>query len=244
MRNMPVVSSKFMRSTRYIIIIFFLFAIRVNGQDTITTIDYNQIPLQEVKETDLERAIVSDSIKYELRLWISNFFLPDKLIQITKDFDNNWDYRLGYFKYVDTFRTFAYQDSIKKPVDWKQFEIRLDSFNMAQIPNQDEIDLILIKDGKTYKVDNEDFFSTIIDGLAYTIEIYDNKTYKSIYYNNPHSYLEDLIRTGLPTKEHQDFIKFVDYLTENFDFIKLQRIQMKELLDNKDKKKRKKNKRK
>ena len=215
-----------MRATRYIIIILILFAVKVNGQDTIATKSYNQILLDDVKGTDLERAIVSDSIQYELRLWICNFFFPDKLIQITKDFDNNWDYRLGYFKYVDTLRTFVFQDSIKKPIDWKQLEIRLDSFNIAQIPNQDEIDLKLTKDGKTYKVKNEDFFSTIMDGAAYTIEIYDNKTHKSIYYNNPHSYLENLIKTGLPTKEHQDFIKFVDYLIGNFDFIKLQRIQM------------------
>lgn len=221
-----------------------MFAIKVNGQDMIGTKSFNQILLEDVKGTDLEREIVSDSIQYELRLWICNFFFPDKLIQITKNFDNNWDYRLGYFKYVDTLRTFAFQDTIKKSIDWKQFEIRLDSFNIAQIPNQDEIDLKLIKDGKTYKVKNEDFFSTIMDGVVYTVEIYDNKTHKSIYYNNPHSYLENLIKTGLPTKEHQDFIKFVDYLTGNFDFIKLQRIQMKELVDNKDKKKRKKNKQK
>ncbi|MCF8373251.1 MAG: hypothetical protein K9H64_16650 [Bacteroidales bacterium] len=231
-----------MRATRHIIIILVLFAIKVDGQDIIATKGYNPILLENVKGTDLEREIVSGSIQYELRLWICNFFFPDKLIQITKELDNNWDYRLGYFKYVDTLNTFSFQDSIIKPIDWKQFEVKLDSFKVAMVPNQDEIDLKLTKGGKTYEVKNEDFFSTIMDGAAYTVEIYDNETHKLIYYNNPHSYLENLIETGLPTKEHQDFIKFVDYLTENFDFIKLQRIQMKDLVDTKDKKKRKKNK--
>lgn len=217
-----------------------MFAIKVNGQDTIVTKSFNQLLLEDVKGTDLEREVVSDSIQYELRLWICNFFYPNKLIQITKDFDNNWDYRLGYFKYIDTLRTFAFQDSIKKSIDWKQFDIRLDSFNIAKILNQDEIILKFTKDGKTYKVKNEDFFSTIMDGAAYTIEIYDNLTHKLISYNNPHSYLEGLIETGFPTREHQDFIKFVDYLTENFDFIKLQKIQMRELFDTKDKNKQKK----
>ncbi len=219
-----------------------MFTIKVNGQDTITTKSFNQILLEDVKETDLEREIISDSNQYELRLWICNFFFPDKLILITKDFNNNWDYRLGYYKYVDTLRTFVFQDSIKTVIDWKQFEIKLDSFQIANIPNQDEINLKLTKDDKRYKVKNEDFFSSIMDGAAYTIETYNNVTHKSVYYNNPHSYLENLIEIGLPIKEHQDFIKFVDYLTENFDFLRLQRIQMKEIFDTKDKKKRKKNK--
>ncbi len=191
--------------------------------------DHNQFLLEDVKGTDLERPIVSDSIQYELRLRICNFFIPDILFQITKDFENNWDYRLGYFQYVDALKTFVFQDSIKKVIDWKQFEIRLDSFNIANIPNQNEIDLGLTKDR---------FFSQIIDGGSVTIEIFDNKTHKSICYYSPHSYLELLIEAGLPTKEHQDFIRFVDYLTENFDFDKLRRIQMREFDENRKKRNR------
>jgi hypothetical protein len=192
-------------------------------------LDHNQFLLEDVKGTDLERPIVSDSIQYELRLRICNFFIPDILFQITKDFENNWDYRLGYFQYVDALKTFVFQDSIKKVIDWKQFEIRLDSFNIANIPNQNEIDLGLTKDR---------FFSQIIDGGSVTIEIFDNKTHKSICYYSPHSYLELLIEAGLPTKEHQDFIRFVDYLTENFDFDKLRRIQMREFDENRKKRNR------
>jgi len=229
-----------MSAIRHIIIILILFAIKVNGQDTIVTKSYSQILLEDVIGTELERDIVSDSIQYELRLRICNFFFPDKLIQITKDFDSNWNYRLGYFKYTGTSRTFMFQDSIKKIIDWKQFEIRLNNFIDAKIPNQDEIELILIKDGKTYKVKNDNFFSTIMDGIAYTIEIYDNKAHETVYYNNPHSYLENLMKIGLPTKEHEEFIKFIDYTTKNFDFIKLHSIQMREIIDTKNKNKRKK----
>lgn len=217
-----------MKATRIIFAFFILFASHAKGQDTIVTKSINQLLFDNVKGTDLEREINSNSIQYELRLWICDFFFPDKLIQIKRDYENNWDYRLGYFQYDDTTRTIEFQDSIKKSIDWKQFEIKLDSFKIAKIPSQEEIDLILIKEGKTFKVKNEDFFSNILDGVAYTIEVYDNVTHKSIHYNNPHAYSAQLTRIGLPTKDHQDFIALVDYLSANFDLPKLRRIQMME----------------
>ncbi len=232
-----------MRATQYILIILILSTLNVNGQDTFVTKSHSQILLEIEKETPLEREIVSDSIQYELRMWYCDFFYPDKVIQFTKDFNGNWSYRPGYFR-SDTTTTFVFQDSIIKKIDWSQFEIKLDSFVDAKVPSQNEIELRLVIDGQTYTLKNEDFFSSIMDGGSYTIEIYDNKSYKTIYYNNPHSYLESLLQKGLPNIEHEDFIKFINYIYEDFELKELRRIQMKEILDNKDKKKSKKKKQK
>lgn len=207
-----------------------LFAVKVNGQDSVISKSYNQFLIEEVNENKLKRKIVSDTIKYELRLWICNCF-PCKLIQITKDFNNNWNYRLGYFKHVNNIRTFEFQDSIIKAIDWDLFERKLRDFIESNVQNQ--IELKISKDGKTYLIKNEDFFNTK-DRLIYTVEIYDNKECKTINYNYPHIYLERLLEAGLPTKEHEDFTNFLDYIGENFDLNKLQMIQFEELIKTMD----------
>ena len=220
-----------MDASRYIAIVLILFAINTFGQDSTLIKNYNQNLLDLVKGTDLERDLISDSVQFELRLWICDFFYPDKLIQLTKDIENIWDYRLGYFKFIDTKTTFVFQDSIKKTIDWDNFKIELDRFINAGLPNQNDIELTLIKDGKTFRMKNEDYFSSIMDGGAYTVEIFDNKTHKSIHYNNPESYLEKLKEFGLSTIEHEKIIRFTHYITDSFDFRRLQQIQMREIVD-------------
>ncbi|WP_303917915.1 hypothetical protein [Draconibacterium sediminis] len=225
-----------MKATQYILILLILSTQEVNGQDTFVTKSHSQILREIEKGTDLEREVVSDSIQYEIRFWDCDVFIPgDIVIQFKKDFNNNWSYRPGFYK-IDSTATFSFQDSIIKEIDWKQFEIKLDSFINAKVPNQNEIELKLIKDGQTYTV-NEYFFSSIMDGGSSTIEIFDNNTHKAIHYNNPKSYLEKLIKRDWSTKEHENFIKFSDYITESFDATKLRRIQLKEIYENKDIKK-------
>ena len=226
-----------MKSTKIILIIVTFLSCFSYGQDTTIIKSYDQILNDLVKGTELEREIISDSISFDLRLWICNFFYPDKLIQVTHDKFGNWDYHLGYFKDIDTTRIIAFQDSIKKPIDWTQFQSELDSFINSKIPDQDKIDLTLKKNGKTYRINNQTFFTTILDGVAFTIEIYDNNTHKSILYDNPESYLIELKERGLPIKEHEIFIRFTNYILNNFDYKKLQRIQIRDRVDsNKNKK--------
>ena len=222
------IRNKFVTSCQFIVITVLLFSSTVNGQTTFTAKSNEELLLDCAKGTELEREITSDSIQYELRLWVCDFFYPDKLIQITRDFDPNWNYRLGYFKFLDDQTTFAFQDSIKKSIDWTEFENKLNHFIDAKIPNQDEIELLLSKDGYTYRLKNRDFFSSILDGGVYTVEIFDNKTHQTIQYNNPHSYLDKLTKAGLPTKEHEEFIAFTDYIYQISNLAKLRIIQFRE----------------
>lgn len=220
-----------MRVNRYILIILTFLVLKVDGQDTSITERFGQSFLQEAKGTGLERKITSDSIQYELRVLVCDFFYTHKVIQFTKDFGNKWDYRLGYFNQDNnTRKSFVFQDSIKRSIDWGEFEVKLDCFINDMIPSQDEIELKYVANGKPYKGKITDFYPT--DGAIIFVEIYDNKTHKFIYYNNPNSCIEELMKEGLSTKEHQDFMTFVDYIL--FDLIqynKLRKIQARELND-------------
>ena len=68
-----------------------------------------------------------------------------------------------------------------------------------------------------------------MDGGTCTVEIFDNKTYKIIFYVNPELYLEELKNSGLTTKEHIDFLTFVNFIIDNFNFRKLRQAQEFEL---------------
>ena len=93
-----------------------MFTTNVTGQNANIAKSTDQFLLKSEKGTALERRIVSDSIEYELRVWFGDTFLPSKVFQITKDFKDNWDYRLGYFKYGKSHKFFEYQDSLKKEI--------------------------------------------------------------------------------------------------------------------------------
>jgi len=169
---------------------------------------------------------VSDSVEYEIRLWVNSFFYPTTVVQIAKDKNNGWSYRLGFFVYRDTIYNFVFQDSLRKEIDWNTFIAKLDTFNMANVPSQDEIELTILRNGKTYPFVNKDVFSTVSDGVEFYIEIYDNQSRKLIWYNNPHVYVKTLKAAGMNIIEHTSFIKFVDYLIDCFDVRGLQRTQI------------------
>lgn len=221
-----------MKTTNIILILLTFLGSVSYGQDTATIKSYDQILIDMVKGTELERELISDSIHYDLRLWICNFFYPDKLIQVTQDTYGNWDYHLGYFRDFDTTRIFVFQDSIKKSIDWINFQTELESFIKSEIPDQDKIELILSKDGKNYRANSKDFFSRMLDGATFTFKIFDNKTHKSIFFDNPETYLEELRERGLPTKEHERFIRFTHYIMTNFNYKRLQQIQIRDRFDN------------
>uniref|UniRef100_UPI0032167B2A hypothetical protein n=1 Tax=uncultured Draconibacterium sp. TaxID=1573823 RepID=UPI0032167B2A len=214
-----------MRTHQLILIILILFTLKVKGQDSSVTERMGQFMVKLANGTELERKIISDSIQYELRVWICDFFYTDKVIQFTKDFSNNWDYRLGYFNQdYNVHQSIVFQDSIKRSIDWEKFEFRLDNFINSKIPSQDEIELKYVANGNPYNGKITDFYP--LDGAIISIETYDNKTRKFIFYNNPNLVLEELIKEGLTTKEHQYFIEFVNFiLFDQIDYNRLRRIQ-------------------
>jgi hypothetical protein len=232
------VNAKFeteMRTQQFILIILILSSLKVNGQDASIAVKMGQYILKEAKGTELERKIISDSIQFELRVWVSDHFYTDKVIQFKKDFGNKWDYRLGYFNQDNnTRKSIVFQDSIKKSIDWGEFEVKLDSFINEKIPSQDEIELKYIANGNPYKGKISDFYP--LDGGIIYVEIYDNKTRRVTYYVEPNSFIEELKKEGLTTKEHQDFMKFVKFvLFDQVDYNKLRRIQAMEREDIKSK---------
>uniref|UniRef100_UPI0032163F49 hypothetical protein n=1 Tax=uncultured Draconibacterium sp. TaxID=1573823 RepID=UPI0032163F49 len=217
-----------MKTQVFTLIILILSAINVKGQELSVTEKMGQSIYEEAIETEIGRKIISDSIQYELRVWVSDIFTTDKVIQFTKDFDNKWNYRLGYFNQdYNSPRSFVFQDSIKRSIDWGEFEARLNCFINNKIPSHDEIELKYVASGKPYKGNIADFYSR--DPASIVVEIYDNETHKVICYISPNSCIDGLINEGLSTKEHQDFMKFVNFiLFDQIDYNRLRRIQAKE----------------
>ena len=222
-----------MKTAIYILFIVFVFSIKILEREPISSESNGLIELKDEKIKSFDREIVSDSIQYELRLWVGHFFIPRELIQITKDFDNNWNYRFGYYKYTDSSRIFVFIDTLRKKINWEVFSLAIDSFKLSEMVNQREIDLITFKNGKKCRARNEDFFSNISDGVVYEIEIFDNISHKTIYYNNPESYLTQLERIGFSTKEHKEFIRLVNYLKDTFDLKQLTLYHVRDYIKNK-----------
>jgi hypothetical protein len=167
-----------------------------------------------VKGTVLERWMISDSIDFELRFWICTYFLPDKMIQITNNAKSQWNYNLGFFRYEKKKKIFEFQDSIKQNVDWVEFKSKLDSFLKADLPDQYKIDLTYETDGAIKRVNAQDFFSGINDGVLYTVEIFNNNDHVTITYHVPEVQLIRLKKTALPVKEHEIFVNFINYLKD------------------------------
>ena len=212
-----------------------LFSNNIRGQDTIFNEFKNYLPYSSYEGSELKRNISSDSIKIELRLWICNFLLPDKLIQIRQTSDLDWDFKHGYFKFIDSRICFAYKSIDNLSIDWDNFEKKLNDFMQADVPDQKKIELIKKIEDKSYHIKNSAFFTNVMDGVEFTIELFYNDKYKIIHYNNPHSYLEDLEKSGFSTTKHKDFIKFVEYLTEEFELNRLFALQLNEIYDNSEK---------
>ncbi len=209
-----------------------LFSVNLKGQDTVIDNFQNYLPYSENIGINLNRDITSDSIKLELRLWICNYFQPDKLLQIIEKSNSDWIYKFGYFKLKDSLYAFSYKQTDIKDIDWKRFKNRLDTFIKADIPGQNGIKLLAKKHGVYYQLNNSKYFSRINEGIDFTLEIFNNDSYKIIHYNNPHLYIRDLKRDRLSTSEHKEFIQFVDYLNKEFKFSDLFETQLGDMNNN------------
>ena len=194
-----------------------------------------QIHVDSLIGTQFDRELVSDSINFEIRIWFCDFFSPDKFIQIQKDSLGNWDYYLGYYKFIGEDYSIVFQDLMKKEINWENFEKELDYFLNADIPSQDKLDMKVEIDGRFYRIPDS-FFTSILDGSDITIEIFDNITRKIINFNNPWIYLEKLKKANFPAKEHEIFVRFVNFLMKEFDYMSLRKVQLRDILDKNSKK--------
>lgn len=172
----------------------------------------------------------NDTIQSEIELSICNFFTPNKVVQFYQNNREGWDILVGFHTRIDTILHIIPKDSLSTNINWNDFENHLKEFMNSDISNQDEIILRYQKEGKSSTLSNEQFFSTVSDGIAFDLYYQINNKEKFLNYNNPQLYLKMLTEQGLPTLEHQAFTEFIDYLVGNFDWKAIGRIQMRETL--------------
>ncbi|UZR96182.1 hypothetical protein [Chondrinema litorale] len=153
-----------------------------------------------------------DSIDTYLLLKETTFLTSYKrFIFIIKTEEGNWQFGRGL-----NFKSKRHHFVSETYIDWPVFEDFLNAFVSDNIKNQSEIALSLNYNGDSLRLKNDSFFSMVMDGVMYELEISIDGKVSELIYNNPHAYLALLERNGLPTVEHKLFTTFVDYLFEEF----------------------------
>lgn len=197
-----------------------------------TDVASGQDCLSDRNENKIQNIELTDSSEISIKLNICNYFLPDKFIHIFKHKDKEWSYYSGFFTYNGNELVPVYKDFPNTTIDWKEFETVLDSFLIARIPTQKEIDLYIVTNNDTLRTNQtttDSFFSSIMEGVEYSIDLYANKQLSNYSYSNPESYLQKLLKLGMNTREHEIFLRFTKYIINNFNFNNLQKLQIEEI---------------
>ena len=147
----------------------------------------------------------------EIRIYRVNYFAPTQILQIYLNEDSTWSYKQGFFNTNKQIIIYE-EDSISIDDDLTRKHIEL----IKELPDQLEIDLRYtngqdIADSLAYRL-----FSTVMDGVTYTIELTEKDYKKTIMYDNPKTYLKQLDNNKISTVEHDKFIELIDYYEEKY----------------------------
>jgi len=151
-----------------------------------------------------------DSYKSSLDIWRVNYLDHSQLLQFYKK-DGQWMYRQGIMNNKGKIIIFI-EDSLVEGIN----QIKKDIEYISTATDQNDIDLHNDQGVHYSREQASDFFSTILDGVAYKIKLVNGSFSKEIIYNNPETYLANLKKHNLNTTEHNRFIEFISYYETNY----------------------------
>lgn len=176
----------------------------------------SHIPFNRIDTLKLNKDYLSkDSAVYEFQLWIGESFSRTELLIVRKYIDGQFSYKYGYAIHKLDTVYLLYSDSIKKSVNWDEFDKNLDEFISQKIPfSQSEIKLDSSNSSKKY------FFDKVSDGVGYRIIYFCNNSKLEWIYSNPVTYYHLLEYYGYTNSEHKIINDFISYLYSSFTFKK------------------------
>ena len=159
-----------------------------------------------------------DSLNFEFRFHEWGFGSGEYFLQITKDKENNWNYRISFISYDSLQRVITFEENTKN-IDWEKLWTKLDSLDIKSISDQLQLKLVYTRDdGSQTTFNNHRFFEQIMDGEYYYMEWYDTSGYQEIGYDNPFDYEKILEQHKLSdSNEHKRFNQAILTLNETFD---------------------------
>lgn len=171
---------------------------------------------------NIERTNHSKEIAFELRLHtMGGFFSANDLIRIIKDNNGIWSVQEGQLgdkrdgeENEFTYEPLPQHDSI----DWNMFEAKLNHFLSLRLKTQTDLKLRYQETNKKYDEKPSDYFNgkRFIDAHTFVIEMYNNRTYRQISYLMPATFIKELKNDGLNSIEHEEFLKFTNYILDVF----------------------------
>jgi hypothetical protein len=216
----------------FIILIILSVSLVVKAQFLFQT-DFEKQPLFADKLINTDLAPPNyDSIQFELRFWNVGTF--GGFIQMTVDYNGNWNYRRGYL-------TEEYQiKNLKLNLSQSSLETiweKLSNLNIMELPDQDKLTFKIERNGKSIILgpqenETEKIIHNTLDADGYIVELFAKGRYRNYYYYNPIGINKIFKLNNIISKETEQFASIVTILSDNFNMIEVYKANLKEKMKN------------